>query len=154
MSEYTNVAVVPLPLEEIHRSHAIRQAVFVKEQGYSLELELDENDPICLHWLATCEKDGVPVDVGTIRLWPKPDGLAKLGRFCVLSSARGLHIGQLLVETFIAHCKQNGFHTIVLHGQYPRRGFYQKMGFVLEEGDDAIFLEGGEPHVRMWMRNL
>lgn len=72
----------------------------------------------------------------------------------VLSSARGLHIGQLLVKAFIIYCKQNGFHTIVLHSQYPKRGFYEKLGFAVEEGDDEIFQEGGTPHVRMWMRNL
>lgn len=48
----------------------------------------------------------------------------------------------------------DGFNTIVLHSQYPRRGFYQKMGFALKEGNDRTFLEAGTPHIRLWMRNL
>jgi predicted GNAT family N-acyltransferase len=80
--------------------------------------------------------------------------LAKLGRLCVLSSARGLYIGQKLVQTFTEYCKENGFNAIVLHSQYPRRGFYGKLGFVIEEGDDSIFDEDGTPHIRMWKRNL
>lgn len=77
-----------------------------------------------------------------------------MGRLAVLSTARGLYIGQLLVKSFIQYCKENHFHTIVLHSQYPRRGFYAKLGFVIEQGDDEIFDEDGTPHIRMWMRNL
>jgi predicted GNAT family N-acyltransferase len=71
-----------------------------------------------------------------------------------LSCARGLYIGQQLVKAFIEYCKKNGFHTIMLHSQYPRKGFYEKLGFVVEQGDDEIFEEGGTPHVRMWLRHL
>ena len=116
-------------------------------------------DDVSQHWVAYCDKeneDGTVekhVPVGTIRLIPKPDA-AKLGRFAVLSEARGLYIGQELVKTFIKYCKDNGYHTIVLHSQYPRRGFYEKLGFVIEKDDDEVFEEGGTPHVRMWMRNL
>lgn len=84
---------------------------------------------------------------------PKPGNIAKLGRLAVLSTARGLYIGQLLVKEFIKFCEENGFHTIVLHSQYPRRGFYAKLGFVIEEGEE-IFDEDGTPHIRMYMRNI
>lgn len=91
--------------------------------------------------------------MGTIRLIPQSDNIAKLGRLAVLSTARGLYIGQKLVKSFIEYCRENGFHSIVLHSQYPRRGFYQKLGFVIEEGEE-IFDEDGTPHIRMWMRSL
>lgn len=89
-----------------------------------------------------------------VRLIPKSEGVAKLGRLAVLSSARGLNIGQKLTKSFVDYCSKNGFHTIVLHAQNPRRGFYEKCGFSVEEGDDEVFTEAGTPHVRMWMRNL
>jgi predicted GNAT family N-acyltransferase len=117
-------------------------------------------DAICQHWVATCDvenEDGTVehnVDIGCVRLIPKPDGLAKLGRLAVKKSARGYSIGLKLVETFVDYCRKNGFHTIVLHSQYPRRGFYEKAGFVIEKGDDEIFDEAGTPHVRLWMRNV
>jgi predicted GNAT family N-acyltransferase len=115
-------------------------------------------DHICEHFVASCDKkneDGTieRIDVGTIRLWPKPESVAKLGRLCVLSSARGLYIGQKLVKAFIDYCKENGFHSIFMHSQYPKKGFYENLGFVVEEGDE-IFDEAGTPHIRMWMRNL
>jgi predicted GNAT family N-acyltransferase len=76
-----------------------------------------------------------------------------LGRLAVLSTARGLYIGQKLVKEFIAYCKQNGYTSIVLHAQYPRRGFYEKLGFVIEQGEE-IFQEDGTPHIRMYMRRI
>lgn len=111
------------------------------------------------HWAAYCDEekeDGTiekHVPIGAIRLIPQPQHIAKLGRLAVLSSARGLYVGQKLVKTFIQYCKDNDFHSIVLHSQYPRRGFYEKLGFVIEEGDE-IFDEDGTPHIRMWMRNI
>lgn len=42
MSEYSKLSIVPITLDEIHRSYAMRRAVFVKEQGYPPELEIDE----------------------------------------------------------------------------------------------------------------
>lgn len=160
MTTYTNVTIEHLEYpKEIERARAVRYAIFVVEQGYSLEIELDNQDHLCQHFVASCdeinENDGTVkrIDIGNVRLWPKPNGVAKLGRLGVLSSARGLYIGQKLVKTFIDYCKQNGFHSIVLHSQYPKKGFYEKLGFVVEEGDE-IFEEAGTPHIRMWMRNL
>ncbi|KAG2204618.1 hypothetical protein INT46_009727 [Mucor plumbeus] len=159
MSKYTNVKIVHIQYpDEIHRALAVRRQVFVEEQGYSEEIELDGQDDVCQHWIVTCDKENEDgsvehnVDIGNVRLIPKPEGVAKLGRLAVLSSARGLQIGRLLVEAFVDYCKKNSFNTIVLHSQYPRRGFYEKTGFKIEHGDDKIFDEAGTPHVRMWMR--
>jgi predicted GNAT family N-acyltransferase len=116
-------------------------------------------DEAALHFVAYADKqqeDGTvapKVPVGTLRLIKKPNNVAKLGRLAVLSEARGLYIGQNLVKTYIAFVKENGYTSIVLHSQYPRRGFYEKLGFVIEEGDE-IFDEDGTPHIRMWMRQL
>ncbi|KAI7889088.1 acyl-CoA N-acyltransferase [Mucor mucedo] len=160
MSKFSNVSVEQL-ITPTERKDAlkVRIAVFVDEQKYSMESELDSYDDVSEHWAAYCDEtneDGSirkHVPVGTIRLIPQPQHVAKLGRLAVLSSARGLHIGQKLVKSFIQHCKDNGFHSIVLHSQYPRRGFYAKLGFVIEEGDE-IFDEDGTPHIRMWLRNI
>ncbi|CEP13890.1 hypothetical protein [Parasitella parasitica] len=159
MSKFTNIKIIHIEYpNEIHRALAIRRKVFIEEQGYSEAIEKDGHDSICQHWIASCDieyQDGTiehNVDIGNVRLVPKTDGLAKLGRLAVLSSARGLQIGRLLVEAFIDYCKNNNYNTIVLHSQYPKRGFYEKTGFRIEDGDDEIFDEAGTPHVRMWMR--
>ncbi|KAI8382377.1 acyl-CoA N-acyltransferase [Blakeslea trispora] len=143
------------------RSIAVRYNVFVVEQGYHPKWQMDDLDHLGIHWIATADKvdeNGVivcpDVDIGTIRLMPKENGLVKLTRFAVIQEARGLRVGQGLVKVFVDYCQKHGYDTIVLHSQYPRRGFYQKVGFVLEKGDDSIFDEAGTPHVRLWMRNI
>lgn len=95
---------------DIDRCIQIRIAVFVDEQGFSMEDELDEyvawypsnelkltrhvrthrKDPESDHFLmTTVGADGKEEDVGTIRWWPKP-GLAagKIGRVCGQSPVR------------------------------------------------------------------
>ncbi|KAI8056523.1 acyl-CoA N-acyltransferase [Gilbertella persicaria] len=159
MSTYSNVMIKQLAPGKIQDALKVRIAVFVEEQKYAMEDEIDDQDNISLHWVAYADKqnpDGTmehDVPVGTIRLIPKPDQLAKLGRLAVLSDARGLYIGQKLVAHFIQHCQENQFKDIVLHAQYPRRGFYQKLGFVIDEGSET-FLEDGTPHICMHMRNI
>ncbi|KAI8053126.1 acyl-CoA N-acyltransferase [Gilbertella persicaria] len=157
--KYDNVSIVQV--KDFERPHAVRHKVFVLEQGYSSTIETDDLDDKSTHWVATCDKvdqNGTliesNVDVGTIRLVPKNQNMAKLTRFAVVQNARGLKIGQRLLEAFIDYSKKNGFDTIVLHSQHPKRGFYEKAGFVVERGDDEVFIEAGTPHVRMWMRNL
>ncbi|KAI9483735.1 MAG: acyl-CoA N-acyltransferase [Benjaminiella poitrasii] len=160
MMKYSNVTIEQLTdPEKVKDALEVRIAVFVHEQKYTLESELDSYDDISLHWAAYCDRENEDgtidshVPVGAVRLIPQPNSVAKLGRLAVLSSARGLYIGQKLVLNFINYCKQNGYHTIVLHAQYPRRGFYAKLGFVIEEGEE-IFDEDGTPHIRMYMRNI
>ncbi|OBZ89783.1 hypothetical protein A0J61_02162 [Choanephora cucurbitarum] len=159
MSKFTHLRIEKLDSNHIEDALKVRIAVFVDEQKYTMEDELDGKDEGSTHWVAYCDKendDGTiehHVPVGTIRLIPKPNGLAKLGRLAVLSTARGLHIGQALVKTFIDHCRQHQFKDIILHAQYPRRGFYSKLGFTIDEGAET-FLEDGTPHICMHMRNL
>ncbi|CEP15921.1 hypothetical protein [Parasitella parasitica] len=160
MVRYTNVSVRQLDFPKgIDDALKVRIAVFVEEQKYTLESELDNHDEGSYHWAAYCDKENEDgsieknVPVGTIRMIPKPGNIAKLGRLAVLNTARGLYIGQLLVKELIDFCKKNDYHTIVLHSQYPRRGFYAKLGFVIEQGEE-IFSEDGTPHIRMFMRNI
>ncbi|KAI9360252.1 acyl-CoA N-acyltransferase [Pilaira anomala] len=161
MVKYTNLfikrATTP---EEREQALKIRISVFVEEQDFTIETEIDGNDDICQHWVAYCDKETESgaiekqVPVGTIRLYPQPGQIAKLSRFAVIPEARGLKIGQELVKTLIQYCKENNYPTIVLSSKVPKSGFYAKMGFAVEEGDSDTFDEDGFPHIRMWMRNL
>jgi predicted GNAT family N-acyltransferase len=118
------------------------------------------DDVTAQHWAAVADKengDGTiehSVPIGTIRLAPQPGKVARLGRVAVISSARGLKVGPKLIETFEKYCIDNGFHSIYLHAVSEKRGFYEKLGYVVEEGDDEEFEEDGTPHIRLWKRNL
>lgn len=42
MSKYTNAKIIHIQYpDEIHRALAVRKQVFIQEQGYSEEIELD-----------------------------------------------------------------------------------------------------------------
>ncbi|KAI8144774.1 acyl-CoA N-acyltransferase [Fennellomyces sp. T-0311] len=143
--------------EDVQKCLDVRVKVFVDEQKYPLHTETDDHKyPDNVQWLATCEradtKERVPV--GVIRLLVKENGVAKLGRLAVLSDARGMQLGRKLVLAFIEGAKEMGYSSIVLEAQIDKRGFYEKLGFVVEKGDEEPYPVDGTPHVKMWMRSL
>ncbi len=71
----------------------IRFAVFVDEQQVPRELEMDDRDVACTHWLATDER-GDPI--GTVRLDVEAGG--KVGRLAVVAHARRRGVGRALME--------------------------------------------------------
>jgi len=118
---------------------AIREAVFVAEQGVPAEIELDEWDERSEHALA-CE-DGGRV-VGTGRLLP--DG--HIGRMAVLRERRGRGVGAAVLAALIDRARERGMRRVVLNAQSRAVPFYARFGFAVS-GDE--FIEAGIPHVEM-----
>ncbi|MEM7045474.1 MAG: GNAT family N-acetyltransferase, partial [Pseudomonadota bacterium] len=75
--------------DERQAAFAIREAVFVDEQGVDQPLEFDGLDDESDHLLA--KLDGRPV--GTLRLRWVDDASAKIERVAVLRGARGRAVG-------------------------------------------------------------
>ncbi|KAI8643510.1 acyl-CoA N-acyltransferase [Parasitella parasitica] len=161
MAKYSNIKILHInETEQLELAYSVRHEVYVFEQGYLPNVVTDEDDAKAEHWVAVADRlneDG-PTEanhsIGTIRLVRISDTVARLGRVAVLSNARGLGIGPRLIKVFIDYCKSNRFHTIYLHAVSEKRGFYEKLGFVVEIGDDQEFEEDGTPHIRLWMRNI
>ena len=126
----------------------IRIRVFCEEQGVSRHLELDGQDDHCRHFLALgnsgAGSPGLPV--GTARMRPLGDGVAKLERIAVLPHYRGQSVGRLLVEQTIAAAIDDGHLRATMHAQSQAKPFYEKLGFI-QTG--PAFMEAGMPHVRM-----
>ena len=80
--------------------------------------------------------------------------MGQLGRLAILSDARGLSIGRKLVNTMLEYAKAQGVKSIFLEAQVDKRGFYEKVGFVLEEAHKESYLLVGCPHYKMWMRSI
>jgi predicted GNAT family N-acyltransferase len=118
---------------------AVRETVFVREQGVPIELEWDGLDPDCLHLLAETPEGEA---IGTARLLP--DG--HLGRMAVLSGWRGRGVGKALLEGLIAAGRRRGLARLALNAQTYALDFYARMGFVVS-GDE--FIDAGIPHRRM-----
>ncbi|GAA5862407.1 hypothetical protein JCM1840_004171 [Sporobolomyces johnsonii] len=144
---------------DFQRCLAIRIAVFVDEQGFSMDDELDDKDATSDHLLLVAtNEDGTEEDAGTIRWWPKPGkSEGKMGRVALHKKFRGGGTGKLLVVALEEHLRsrrgKGGIASTgqskllsIAHSQAYAQGFYERAGYV-REGD--LFLEDGADHVRM-----
>lgn len=120
---------------------ALRQQVFVVEQGVPAELELDEMDAQSLH--AVAYQDGVPVATGRLL----PDG--HIGRMAVRQEARGAGTGSLVLCALMDEARRRGDRDVVLHAQLSARDFYARHGF---EPEGEIFMDAGIEHIAMRRR--
>lgn len=124
---------------------AIRIAVFVREQGITLDEEIDEHDRTgsgALHVLAY-GPDGTPVATG--RSYRDADGV-RIGRMAVLETARGQGYGLAVLDCLIARARADGYRRAVLWAQTHAIAFYERRGFAAF-GED--FLDAGIPHRMM-----
>lgn len=102
--------------------HAVRDAVFVEEQGVPVALEHDAADPHCLHVLAR-DARGRPVGTGRI------DADGRIGRMAVLREWRGRGVGLALLEALLDLARERGQREASLHAQATAIGFYVRRGF-------------------------
>lgn len=118
---------------------AIREEVFVREQGVPRELELDDIDAQCLHALAR-HADGRAL--GTARLLP--DG--HIGRMAVRAEWRGRGVGSALLEGLVRVAHARGLREVALSAQTHALDFYRRHGFNVE---GETYLDAGIPHRAM-----
>lgn len=127
---------------DIATCQRLRRVVFIEEQGVSEADEVDGLDDSAIHLLAF---DG-ETPVGTARLLPK-GATGKIGRVCVLPSARGTGLGAALIRAALEVLRgQPGVSEAYLGSQSHATGFYEKLGFAVE-GEE--FLDAGIPHRHM-----
>ena len=117
---------------------AIRHEVFVDEQAVPIELELDEHDAYCHHWLAYIDESAV----GTVRML----GNGSIGRMAVRSGYRGQGVGKALLNAVIDYAKDQDWRILSLAAQDHAISFYAEAGFTAY-GD--IFMDAGIPHQSM-----
>lgn len=121
--------------------YALRHTVFVDEQGYSAEGEVDALDSISHHLLAL--DDGTPVATARVYI---TDGTAKIGRVCVSQSQRGLGLGADLINAAVALASKQNAGRAVLGAQAHAVGFYSKLGFT---PFGPVYDDEDEPHQMM-----
>jgi predicted GNAT family N-acyltransferase len=120
---------------------AIRQQVFIVEQGIPEQLEWDGRDPGCIHVLAFTPEGEV---VGTGRL----DIDGRIGRMAVLEHWRGRGAGTAMLNELLAAAQQTGCPRVYLHAQEHAQSLYRRAGFRVQ---GEPYLEAGIRHVSMEM---
>ena len=118
---------------------AIRERVFIQEQGIPAELEWDGLDSECVHMLAY---DMAGKAIATARM--QADG--HIGRMAVLPEWRGHGVGSSLLLMLVELAAAHELDEVYLDAQTSVASFYHQHGFIAtgEEFDTA-----GIPHIRM-----
>ncbi len=146
---------------------ATRRAVFHREQGISLDREIDDVDFArgTIHFLGEDAsgtiaagrisplKIGIPADLATMfPQLPRDTITGKLGRFAVLPAARGCGNGKELVRgaerlalNSWGSSEGGGVVLLQVAAQAPVIGFYQKLGYQLIPSRDP-YLDAGIEH--------
>jgi YbgC/YbaW family acyl-CoA thioester hydrolase len=124
-------------------AQALREQVFVHEQGIAPELEWDEADASALHAVAR-NRGGLPL--GTGRLLPYAPGVGRIGRMAVRADLRGSGVGMAVLQALTAAARHQGLRELVLHAQLTAAPFYRRVGFLAR---GPVFDEVGIPHQEM-----
>ncbi|GAA3717726.1 GNAT family N-acetyltransferase [Oceanisphaera sediminis] len=123
-----------------HQPHirAIREAVFIQEQGVPPELEFDGLDASAMQVLVAVDGNYV----GTGRMLD--DG--HIGRIAILQAYRGQGLGGHVVQALVDEAARLKYPRVYLGAQTHAIDFYAKLGFT-PYGDE--FMDAGIPHLAM-----
>lgn len=110
--------------EAFNNVRALREAVFIKEQGAIADEEFDEYDKTALFILIL--SGGCPV--ATARIAETPNGF-KIGRIVVDKNKRGSGYGALVVNTAVKKALELGADEVFVDAQNHAVPFYEKLGF-------------------------
>jgi len=123
-------------------ARAVREQVFIEEQGVPRELEWDDWDERSDHAVAL---DAGSNAIGTARLLPG----GRIGRMAVLGGWRRKGVGAALLKALLQLARERGMPEVNLHAQTHAAGFYRRYGF---SARGEVFLEAGIPHQEMHLR--
>ena len=129
--------------EEMEKSYAIRTKVFCEEQKISKEIEFDNLDHLCSHFLIFDDKKVI----ATARVRQKEENILKIERVAVLFEFRRLKVGSTLIKNIIQYfINLNENISFILHSQVAVADFYESINFI-SYGHE--FLEDGISHIAM-----
>ena len=111
--------------EEAQAWHAIREEVFIKEQGF--QNEFDEIDEIAEHIVLYSEDD--PVGCGRIYPDQKKQGIWHLGRVAIRKPYRKCGYGKVILGALEIQAKDLGAMTMQLSAQVQAIPFYEICGY-------------------------
>ncbi len=123
---------------------AIRETVFIREQGVPEELEWDDTDAICRHALAL-SLNGDAVGCGRILT------NGHIGRIAVMKDWREKKVGTAIVEALLNEARSRGYKQVVVDAQTHAVPFYQGFGFAVKGTE---FIDAGLPHIQMELKLL
>lgn len=128
--------------QDAEQVHAIRQQVFVVEQGIDPALEWTGDDDQFRSILAF-DADQNPIGTGRVKV---AAATATIGRMAVLKDWRGAGVGTAILSRLIEIGKADGADEFELSAQVSAITFYEKLGFIAS-GD--VYLDADIEHRKM-----
>ncbi len=125
---------------------ALRDEVFVQEQGIAPAVVWDEQDASARH-AVVCNRLGQPVAAG--RLTQESPGVGRIGRMAVKRVLRGASFGREVLDALVQAARERGDAEVMLHAQCSAEGFYRRLGFAPR---GPVFEEAGIQHIEMVLR--
>ena len=130
-------------LDQMELCHTIRKKVFCEEQKISEDIEFDNLDDICEHFIVFNNQ----IAIATARVRKKKDYVYKIERVAVLIAYRKLKVGTLLIKQILdQYQKIDKKNSIILHSQVSVENFYKNLNFI-SYGKE--FNEDGILHIAM-----
>lgn len=126
----------------IEQARSVRETVFIGEQGIAPELEYDELDPECIHFVGMVDAEPVT----TARLRPIGDGVGKVERVATLATKRGNGYAKEIMLAIESVARMNELRELKLGAQLTALPFYERLGYEAY-GDE--FLDADIPHRMM-----
>ncbi len=134
----------PEDIAKFEQALAIRTAVFIDEQKFTIEL--DDTDDIAVHMLVY---DG-DTPIATARAFVdngNPPYRWTIGRVCVGTKARGTGLGRVIMEQLEKHIVDSyGATEFVLSAQCRVEDFYKKLGYT---SYGEAYMDEHCPHISM-----
>ena len=121
-------------------ARAIREAVFVREQGFVNEF--DDIDGNAVHFVLYVDGKAA----GTCRIYRDDDNEFHLGRLAVMSEYRGMSLGKRLIAVAEGCAAEQGADFITLSAQVRVKDFYEKCGYSAASEE---YPDEGCPHIKM-----
>lgn len=128
---------------ELDAALALREQVFVVEQGVTPEGDRDGRDEEAIQLVVEGD-DGTLV--GTCRVLVEPDGVARFGRLAVMASHRRRGIAAALLAEAEREARAAGARTMRLHAQTDALKLYENAGY---EPRGERFVDEGIEHLTM-----
>jgi predicted GNAT family N-acyltransferase len=138
MAIYTKIVTSD---QEMDDALKVRREVFINEQHVPEDMEIDEHENICIHFVSYDEEQ--PVAAGRLR--PIEEG-GKVERICVLKNYRKHGLGLQLMQMIEEAAKDRNISKLILNSQTHAENFYVKLGY---EPISEVFMDAGIPHVKM-----
>jgi predicted GNAT family N-acyltransferase len=132
------------PGNNLSDAFEVRRIVFIDEQEFDPELDIDDIDPIA-HHIVIYDADRA---VATARVFPHESGggCYAIGRVAVLKGYRGTGLGLFIMREAEKLAEKLGAKSFTLGAQIQATGFYRKLGYIEYGG---MYYEEHCEHINM-----